>query len=104
MGYVYLIYDANNDVYKIGVTRSKDSKRIKQLQTGNSCELRVLYMHNTPYPFRLETMLHNYYINSLVHGEWYKDVGIDDFKERCKEFDSHIIALKDNPFFNKGLK
>lgn len=104
MGYVYLIYDANNDVYKIGVTRSKDSKRIKQLQTGNSCELRVLYMHKTQYPFRLETMLHNYYINSLVHGEWYKDVGIDEFKGKCKEFDSYIIVLKDNPFFSKRLR
>ena len=41
MGYVYLIYDKNNNSYKIGVTKGDTNKRLKKLQTGNSCELEI---------------------------------------------------------------
>lgn len=104
MGYVYLIYDENNDAYKIGVTRSKNSKRLKQLQTGNSTKLDVLYLHETKYPFRLETMLHSYYINHRINGEWYKIDDVEDYKKRCIDFDKSIDLLKENPFFKKNLK
>ena len=41
MGCVYLIYDKNNNSYKIGVTKGDPNKRLKKLQTGNSCELEI---------------------------------------------------------------
>lgn len=104
MGYVYLIYDKSNNVYKIGVTRSKESKRLRQLQTGNSTKLDIIYLYETEYPFRLETMLHNHYKPWLVHGEWYNIDDVDKYKYICKQFDDNIKALKDNPFFSKGLK
>ena len=44
--------------YKIGMTRGKIEKRIKQLQTGNSEEITLLKYHETEYPFFLENGLH----------------------------------------------
>lgn len=106
MGYIYLICDPDKDHYKIGVTREKDSKRIKKLQTGNSCELHIVHIYECEYPFRLETMLHNYYKDKCVLNEWF-ELSEDEviyFLNKCKEFDSIINELKCNPFFNKNLK
>lgn len=102
MGYVYLLKD--NDVYKIGVTRNNNSKRIMQLQTGNSNKIELVDMYETEYPFRLETMLHNHYKNQLVRGEWYNIYDVDEYKRIVELFNKNIIALKDNPFFSKNLK
>ena len=104
MGYVYLIYDSEKCAYKIGVTRSKNSKRLKQLQVGNSTELTLIHMHETEYPFRLEAMLHNRYVNSRIMGEWYVLDDVDEFKNACAHLESCINALRDNPFFTKNLK
>lgn len=41
-GCVYLIADENNQVYKIGASRNSALKRMKQLQTGNANELKVV--------------------------------------------------------------
>ena len=57
MGYVYLIEDTDNNRYKIGVTKDLD-KRLRNLQTGNSNQLKFLCAYKTNYPYRLESMLH----------------------------------------------
>ena len=99
-----MIWDSEKNVYKIGVTRSNNSKRIKQLQTGNSSELSLIYLYETKYPFRLETMLHNKYSNSRVMGEWFQLDDINDFKDSCKNLDDCIKVLEINPFFCKNLR
>lgn len=106
MGYVYLIHDSNNDIYKIGVTRSKDSKRLNTLQTGNGTELRVLHMYECEYPFRLETMLHNRYINNRIKNEWFNlsDLEVINFRNTCDQLNQTILIMKDNPYFAKDLK
>ena len=58
MGYVYLIEDIDNNRYKIGVTKNL-KRRLKNLQTGNSNQIKLIDSFETEYPFRLETMLHN---------------------------------------------
>ena len=104
MGYVYLIRDINNDIYKIGVTRSKNLKRIKQLQTGNSSELEVVIMYETQYPFRLEKLLHTYYANSHIRGEWFSLSNPNEFIGICERLQNTIYVLLDNPYFNKSIK
>lgn len=106
MGYVYLICDPSNELYKIGVTRSKDSNRIKKLQTGNPSELFIVSIYEHENPFRLETMLHNKFKNKKVLNEWFKlnqDEAIN-FSSICEEMSLRIRSLSDNPFFNKGLR
>ena len=106
MGYVYLIYDEEKDVYKIGVTRSKDSKRLNALQTGNAGGLRVIHIYECEYPFRLETMLHKHYINNRIKNEWFSlnNLEVINFKNTCDRLNQTILIMKDNPYFAKNLK
>ena len=105
-GYVYLICDPLNDRYKIGVTKGKVNKRMLKLQTGNSTELHIICQYKTEFPFRMEKMLHLKYDQYRVHGEWFDlpDNDIIHFEEVCKDIEFKINALKDNPFFSKGLR
>lgn len=104
-GLVYLIEDSENNMYKIGATRGKADKRMKQLQTGNCTELKIINTFETDYPYRLETMLHNKYKNLNVFNEWFSldsDI-VSSFNETCTKLNETIITLLDNPFFNKNL-
>ena len=68
---VYLICDAKNNTYKIGVSKNVD-KRLKQLQTGNSNDLHLVYKIRTEYPFILESMLHKTIVqgNPRIFSSW----------------------------------
>ena len=104
-GYVYLICDPNQDCYKVGMTKGTIEKRINELQTGNSTELHITNWHNTNYPSRVEKMLHSKFKIYHLHGEWFKlpnDI-IFNFNDICEKIEKNIEALKDNPFFSKGL-
>lgn len=106
MGYVYLICDPVTDNFKIGVTRNKNNDRIKKLQTGNPTELFIRDIYETPWPFRLEKMLHKHFENQHVLNEWFKLSTNDvcEFLTTCKKLENHIKSMLDNPFFVKNLK
>lgn len=106
MGYVYLICDPQNDLYKIGVTRSLESNRIKKLQTGNPTELHIVNIYKCEYPFRMEKMLHTRYTLKHWLNEWYQ-LDLNDivhFIDTCKQVEYEINSLKDNIFFTKNLR
>lgn len=105
-GIVYLICDSVNDLYKIGVTKNVKDKRLKQLQTGNGNELHLINYHQTFFPYRIETMLHNHFSSKNRLNEWYElnMQDISNFKSLCIRFEEVIEVLKDNPFFNKNLR
>lgn len=102
-GYVYLIHEeGNEDLYKIGVTRSKDiNKRLKALQTGNGKKLILKDYFWTDKPFKMEMMFHNKYSLVQEEGEWFalNEDDIKSFQDNCKLYQRNINALKDNPFF-----
>lgn len=104
MGYVYLIEDIDSRTYKIGVTKRDPQTRLKKLQTGNSCKLEIKYLYECEYPYRLESMLHNHYKEYQEINEWFGLPNINEFLDKCHEFDNIILTLKDNPFFSKNLK
>lgn len=102
-GLVYLICEnGDNQLYKIGVTRSDINTRIKKLQTGNGNPLRCVHTFNSNRPYKLEKMLHIYFANSREEGEWFllSEDEVNEFPELCKKFQGIIDSLKDNPFFN----
>ena len=105
-GFVYLICDPATEHYKIGVTKGEVDNRMLELQTGNSTELHIVNKYQTPYPFRMEKMLHVKYAQYRVHGEWFElpENDIIHFEDSCKDIDDKIEALKNNPFFAKGLR
>ena len=105
MGYVYLIEDIYNNTYKIGVAKDID-KRMKSLQTGNVCQLKLVCSFKTDYPYRLESMMHRSLSQYQELNEWYslpKDI-VFDFQSKCWQMNQIIISLKDNPYFAKNLK
>lgn len=107
MAFVYLLSDWGQDnVYKIGVTRGKIEKRIKQLQTGNGNEICLVNYYETNYPFYLERMLHLKFGANNIKNEWFELKNDDalNFKEFCIEIERNIESLKNNPFAKKLLK
>jgi hypothetical protein len=105
MGYVYLIRNLENDTYKIGVTKNDPQKRVKQLQTGCSSPLDLLYIYGTKYPYRLEKMLHTKFMLHKVEGEWYQlpQENVTSFLSICDNLQNTLNILLDNPFFSKDL-
>ena len=105
-GYVYLICDSANELYKIGVTKGDIQKRMKKLQTGNATELFLVNYHETNYPYRIESMLHNHFKSQNVLNEWFElsKEDILGFTKLCNDMEKRIEALKDNPFFSKNLR
>jgi len=105
-GYIYLICDPANDMYKIGVTRTLQSNRIKKLQTGNPTELHIVSLYQTAYPFRMEKMLHFKFCLKNELNEWFNlnNYDIVHFLDTCKEQETIISSMMDNPFFTKDLR
>ena len=107
MAFIYLLGDAGqDDTFKIGITRGKIEKRIKQLQTGNGEEIYLVNYYETDYPFFLERSLHLKFFPKQKKNEWFK-LCVEDvvnFKKYCQEIENNVEALKDNPFAQKLLK
>lgn len=102
-GFVYLICDPSTDSFKIGVTTGKLENRIKKLQTGNGTELHLVDFYETEHPFKLEKMLHNHFFSKKELNEWFS-LDIKDlmsFEEICRQKETIIESLRDNPFYNK---
>ena len=104
-GFVYLISDVEKNLYKIGVTTGSIENRMKKLQTGNGTELLLVNYYECDYPFKVEKMLHNHFINRKVLSEWFDltDEEALSFIQVCEDKDNIIKSLMDNPFFVKTL-
>lgn len=105
IGTVYLLCDPSTDMFKIGMTRSRVSKRIKELQTGNSCEIHLVKKYDTSIPFYIETSLHHHFADKHELNEWYALTMEDiiSFEEVCKHYESIAETLQDNPFFKHKI-
>jgi hypothetical protein len=104
-GYVYLICDNANELYKIGVTKGDIQKRLKKLQTGNATELFIVNYHESNYPYRVENMLHNHFRSQNVLNEWFElsHEDVVNFRNICKIMEERIKCLENNPFFMKKI-
>ncbi len=107
MAYVYLLGDSGQDnTFKIGITRGKIDKRIKQLQTGNGEDIYLVNSYETNYPFFIERLLHTKLFPKQKRNEWFNlDISdVVNFKLYCEEIEKQAEALKDNPFSQNILK
>jgi hypothetical protein len=102
MAYVYLISEVDRtNNYKIGVTKKNILNRQKELQTGNSNELYINQYFETPYPFKVEKMLHRHFANKKIFNEWFElnEDDVKNFIPICKHYENICNSLKENPFF-----
>ena len=97
MKYVYLIQSLEDGYYKIGVS-IHPKKRIKQLQTGNSSELKLIESYQTEHAHKVERALQRRYSYLKKEGEWF-DLSIKEdvtFLSDCKQIEDSINILKKN--------
>ena len=96
MKYVYLIQSLEDSTYKIGVSKHP-KKRIKELQTGNASELKLVETYQSEYANKIEKILQRRYLHLHKEGEWF-DMSISNevrFLEECKNIEKTIIVLKE---------
>lgn len=94
---VYLISSEinGNTLYKIGYTRRKIEKRIKEFKTGNASDFRVIDTYESIWSTKIEASLHHYFASKKVSGEWF-DLTNDDiinFKKLCETTNNSLELL-----------
>jgi len=97
MKYIYLIQSQEDGYYKIGVSKHP-KKRVKQLQTGNSSELKLVESFHTEHAHKIERALQRRYSYLKKEGEWF-DLSIKEdcsFLSDCKQIEESINILKKN--------
>ena len=97
MKYVYLIQSLENSYYKIGVSKHP-KKRLKELQTGNASELRLIDTYQSEYANKIEKTLQRRYSHLSKEGEWF-DMSISNevtFIQECQKIEETLVILKKN--------
>jgi hypothetical protein len=101
-GKVYLLANWDANKFKIGITRGKVEKRLKQLQTGNGEKIEILEVFETEHFLKVEKALHRTYDHKKTKGEWFEltDEEILSFKTDCQTKHNLFQMLIDsgNPF------
>ena len=97
MKYIYLIQSLENSYYKIGVSKHP-KKRLKQLQTGNSSELKLVEIYQSEIAHKIEKTLQRRYSHLRKEGEWF-DMSISNevsFSQECQKIEETLLFLKKN--------
>lgn len=77
--YIYIIHIINTNYYKVGIADSTEI-RLKNLQTANPFELKVIYSKSFIDFFPIEGYIHNFYIKKNVRGEWFEFLNEDVYE------------------------
>ena len=94
---IYLI-NADEDRYKIGISSEKGLRtRIKNLQTGASCELQLIFTYKTKYASLIEKTLHRQFQTKKIIGEWFQltNQEVLTFVETCSNIENNIKILEE---------
>ena len=97
MKQIYLIQSLEDGYYKIGVSKHP-KKRVKELQTGNSSELKLIESYESEHAHKVERALQRRYSYMKKEGEWF-DMSISQevsFLSDCKQIEESINVLKKN--------
>ena len=98
---IYLIsaFLGEERLYKIGITKRKVEKRIKELQTGNPAEFNIenVYVADN-YAVNIEKNLHRYFREKKINGEWFylDQDDIDQFTELCEMYYETFDLVQNN--------
>lgn len=103
-GLVYLIENLFDGNYKIGYTEGNVEERRKQLLTGSSQELSVIFVFPTNYPQKLEKYLHRVFRHKHHRGEWFNldAEHVSSFIPTCEQMEkSYNFLLENENYFIK---
>jgi hypothetical protein len=103
--YVYLIQVEGSDVCKVGFTKHKPEKRLKELQTASAKKLVLADYYKTSRASKIESTIHNTYSSyqlleedgKKLIGEWFRfDYETrKNFKKICKKIDDNFKAIEE---------
>lgn len=100
--YIYLILNEDNGHIKVGIGKNP-SKRVKQLQTGSSAKLTVIYKRLVEKASVIEKNIHADYHLFRISGEWFDipNLSIDKIDKSITLYENNVKCLEDleNPFF-----
>jgi len=101
MKYVYLIQSQEDGYYKFGIS-IHPNKRVKEHQTGNPSELKLIHTYLSEHARKIETTLKNRYSYLKKEGEWF-DLSLKGeiaFLTDCKQIEEtiNILKIKGNVF------
>lgn len=88
--------------YKIGITGRDPIKRLKELQTGTSSDLKVLYTFKSNFGTLLESSLHKHYNIDKIRGEWFTITNeeLEKFLNVCYKIENNLKILhEENSYF-----
>lgn len=102
-GYIYLLAEWGNELrYKIGITKNDVEKRLKQLKTGNSNDIKIIHTYQSTNYKKIEGILHRRFNPVRENGEWFTltDEEVGSFLNECKKADETIdFLIKNNTFY-----
>ena len=104
-GVIYLL--ESNECYKIGVTKNQSqiSKRIKQLNTGNSNKIILVNFFECEKYFKVEKALHRKYAfqKTETNNEWFNltPEQVSSFTADCESFCDNLTFIFNNNIFLK---
>lgn len=73
--YVYAIRNKHTGRIKLGISENPE-RRLKELQTGNDCELELLAYREAANRFKDEKAIHDKHQHLKIRGEWFEGDGI----------------------------
>lgn len=76
---IYIVHLINTNYYKIGIADSIE-RRLRNLQTANPFELKLIYSKSFIECFSIETYIHNFYLKKNVKGEWFELLNEDIYE------------------------
>lgn len=97
MKYIYLIQSLENSYYKIGISNNP-KRRIKELQTGNPSQLKLVETYQSEHAEKIERTLQRRYSYLRKEGEWF-DMGISNevsFLIECQKLEEILNLLEKN--------
>ena len=99
--YIYLIRNDDNGALKIGIGLNPQ-KRIKQLSTGSTSKLTLIYERICEHASKVERNLHIDYQDFRLNGEWFElpIISIKEIDDKVTLYEKNFIALSEagNPF------
>jgi hypothetical protein len=84
MGYVYILYNPESELVKIGKTKSPQ-KRFSALSHQSGSKLKYYITEPMYIETLIERIMHNKYNKYRVKGEWFKGVEFDGVKNELIE-------------------
>ena len=97
--FIYLIRNDDTKALKIGIGINP-SKRIKQLQTGSSAKLTLIYEREINYASKVERNLHIDYKDYRLEGEWFDlpIISVKEIDDKVTMYENAFSSLQENPF------